>query len=128
MTIQTDTDVLINALRCHPPSVSLLDSLVDKHVVVVNLLPEMEIVQGCRNKGELITAQRFVRRFEIITPDLNEMNTARNLLSAHRLQHGLSIPDAIIAATAVVRKLPLLSHNRKHFRAIHGLEFYQPQD
>nr|MDQ2686882.1 PIN domain-containing protein [Armatimonadota bacterium] len=39
----------------------------------------------------------------------------------YRLSHGLLIPDALIAATALVHDIPLLTKNQRDFRFIAGL-------
>jgi predicted nucleic acid-binding protein len=40
----------------------------------------------------------------------------------YRLSHGLLIPDAMIAATAMTLGLPLISKNQRDFRFIGGLQ------
>ena len=52
----------------------------------------------------------------------NISETAVDLLRKYRLSHGLLIPDAIIAATALSLSLPFLSKNQKDYRFIEGLE------
>ena len=43
-----------------------------------------------------------------------------------RKKHKLKIPDAIIAATAIMNELILISDNEKDFNKIHGLDFANP--
>ena len=45
-----------------------------------------------------------------------------------RQQHRIKLPDAIIAATALVHGLPLLTRNVSDFRAIAGLAILNPHD
>ena len=45
-----------------------------------------------------------------------------DLINQYRLSHGLLIPDALIAATAVAFQLPLLTKNQRDFRFIRGLQ------
>lgn len=47
-------------------------------------------------------------------------------LEAYSLSHKLSLPDALIAATALVHNLELYTLNTKDFRSIFGLQLYQP--
>jgi predicted nucleic acid-binding protein len=42
------------------------------------------------------------------------------------LSHGLEIPDALIAATALELSLPLYTLNDRHFRMIPGLTVLRP--
>lgn len=43
-----------------------------------------------------------------------------------RQKHKIKLPDAIIAATAIVNKLKLLTHNTKDFNHIKGLTIVDP--
>lgn len=43
-----------------------------------------------------------------------------------RKKHKIKLPDAIIAATAIINKLPLVSHNTKDFIDIDGLKLLDP--
>jgi predicted nucleic acid-binding protein len=43
-----------------------------------------------------------------------------------RRTHGLKVPDAIIAASALVLNQPLLTHNLKDFKPVNGLEVLDP--
>jgi predicted nucleic acid-binding protein len=43
-----------------------------------------------------------------------------------RRKHKIKTPDSIIAATALVNKLILISHNNKDFKAIQGLDLIDP--
>lgn len=44
------------------------------------------------------------------------------LLQQYRLSHGLLIADALIAATAIETKFPLISKNQRHYRFIENLQ------
>jgi tRNA(fMet)-specific endonuclease VapC len=41
---------------------------------------------------------------------------------------GLKIADALIAATALEHRLPLMTRNRRHFERVGGLEVHDPLD
>ena len=43
-----------------------------------------------------------------------------------RKNHKIKLPDAIIAATAIINKLPLVSHNTKDFIDINGIKLLDP--
>jgi predicted nucleic acid-binding protein len=55
---------------------------------------------------------------------LNEQisDAAVDLLRQYRLSHGLAIPDALIAATAIVLNRPLISKNQRDYRFISRLQ------
>ena len=48
------------------------------------------------------------------------------LLESYALSHRLSVPDALIAATALRHNLKLYTFNLKDFRYIEGLTLYTP--
>jgi predicted nucleic acid-binding protein len=48
------------------------------------------------------------------------------LLETYALSHRLSLPDAIIAATAIRHNFSLFTLNIKDFRFIDGLSVYKP--
>lgn len=81
----------------------------------------MELIVGCRDKVELQKLKQFLDRFQ--TVKLNEAisDKAVELLQDHRLSHGLLIADSLIAATALVLSVPLVTKNQKDYRFIVGL-------
>ena len=71
----------------------------------------------------MIAVQRSLerRRTErlLITPAITERMI--DLMQRLVLSHALQLGDALIAATALEHKLPLLTANTKHFAPIDGL-------
>jgi hypothetical protein len=49
------------------------------------------------------------------------------LMETYSLSHGLAIPDALIAATALVHDVELFTQNTRDFRFIAGLRLYVPK-
>lgn len=82
----------------------------------------MELLIGCRNKTELRKTERFLRRFQTIKLNEAICNIALELLHRYRLSHGLSIPDAMIAATAMFLNISFVSKNQRHYRYIQELK------
>ena len=120
--ILVDTDVLIDVARQISEAVDCLTKLERQFVVSVSVITYMELLIGCRNKTELRNIDHFLQRFQVIR--LNEMicDVALDLLRQYRLSHGLLIPDALIAATAIAMDLPLLTKNQSDYRFINGLQ------
>lgn len=61
----------------------------------------MELVQGTRNKNELLKLKRKIKNYNIIHFNDVTSKLAKNFVEKYYLSHGLLIPDAIIAATAL---------------------------
>jgi predicted nucleic acid-binding protein len=86
--------------------------------LVVSVITQMELIVGCRNKTELQYLKKFLQDYELIAIDESVSIKATELVENYRLSHGLLIPDALIAATAITRNIPLLSKNQKDYRFI----------
>jgi predicted nucleic acid-binding protein len=81
----------------------------------------MELTVGCRNKNEFADLKKFLRRFQILPISSDVSDAAVELLNKYNLSHGLLIPDALIAATAITFNEPLATKNQRDFRYIGGL-------
>jgi len=123
--ILLDTDILIECLRGRPLAAEWLSTAAGQEFGVPGIVA-MELVAGCRNRSEQDQIQRFAGRFPVLWPEAAEFALAFDLLIAHRLISGLGIPDCLIAAMALHRKVPLYSFNLKHFAKIPGLEVREP--
>lgn len=102
-----DTDILIDVSRNNDKAINYLENLEENYQLAISLITQMELIVGCRNKQELAMLDRFLKRFQIV--QLNEFisNIAVDLLRQYRLSHGLLIPDALIASTALYLNMSL---------------------
>ena len=116
-----DSDILIDCARKDPKAISFIDLVVQENDAKVSAISHMELIVGCRNKRELSVLDRFIMRFALIhlTPAISVKAT--DLLRQYRCSHGLLIPDAIIAATALLENEPLATRNQRDFRFIENL-------
>ena len=119
-----DTDILIDVARGVEEAIEQLDRWDSEQGVAISVITYMELLVGCRNKREQRAVERFVRRFELLAIDPEISEEAIGLLVKYRLSHGLLIADALIAATAIVRGIPLVSKNQRDYRFIEGLELW----
>lgn len=116
-----DTDILIDAGRRIAPAATVIDRIERSSKPVVSAITQMELIVGCRNKVELAELNRSLLRFTIVKLTHAISDTASDLLTRYRLSHGLLIPDALIAATALAFDYPLLTKNQRDFRFIADL-------
>jgi len=86
----------------------------------------MELIVGCRNKIELSQTRRFLEPVRILPVNPNISDTAYSLIQTFTLSHGLMIPSALIATTALENGLTLLTKNTRHFQMIPKLEVVRP--
>ena len=76
--------------------------------------------------------------FSMVTPEIIEFTDSTNVINltedvanqtiSLRKKRKIKLPDAIIAATALVYNLTLISRNSKDFDGIDGLDFINPYE
>ncbi len=115
-----DTDVLIWHLRGYPQATRRLDEL---DALTLSAVSYLEVLQGMRNKAELVAVKKMLQHRAATLLPLSEAITQRaiELMESLTLSHGLQMGDALIAATAIEHQLPVLTANVKHFGAVAGL-------
>ena len=115
-----DSDVLIWLMRGNAAALAAISQEADWTLSAVSY---MELVQGCRNKAELKAVQKAFKSGagDVLPVTAGISDAACRLVEKYSLSHSVHVADALIAATAMAHKLPLLSGNGKHFAAIDGL-------
>jgi len=116
-----DTDILIDAGRSINEAVSFLQRTELTDQLLISTITQMELIVGARNKNELRVLEKFLKRFTIVKVNQSISDTAVDLVRQYRLSHGLLIPDAFIAATAIIINEPLATKNRRDYQFITGL-------
>ena len=111
-----DTDVLIWHLRGYAQATRRLDQL---NPLMLSAVSYLEVLQGMRNKAELAAVKKMLERRSAAILPLTDAITQRSisLMESLTLSHGLQMGDALIAATALEYRLPVLTGNVKHFAA-----------
>ena len=119
--VLVDTDVLIWHLRGYAQATRRLDQLGSLTLSAVSYL---EVLQGMRNNVELAAVKKMLERRSATMLPISEAITQRAiaLMESLTLSHGLQMGDALIAASALVHQLPVLTGNVKHFAAVEGLQ------
>ncbi len=113
-----DTDILIDISRGITPAINRIKQEEVNNQLCISIITKMELIVGCRNKIEQQKLNKFLNRYIIININEAISNQSGQLLEKYRLSHGLLIPDAIIAATGIILKIPLVSKNQNDYRFI----------
>ena len=118
--VLVDTDVLIWHLRGYAQATRRLDQL---DALTLSSVSYLELLQGMRNKAELVAVKKMLERRAATLLPMSEAITQRAiaLMESLTLSHGLQMGDALIAATALEHGLPVLTANVKHFAPVEGL-------
>jgi predicted nucleic acid-binding protein len=62
-----------------------------------------------------VALREFTTGFDIIAADSSICEVGGDLRATYGPSHGTDLVDAILAATSLLRQLPLVTLNRKHF-------------
>ncbi len=103
----TDTDILVDALRGFADGIAFLANQHATSGVRISIVSAMELVAGCRNATELALLQQFLQHIILLPVSTSISQRAYQLMESYFLSHGLLIPDALIAATAMEHDLVL---------------------
>ena len=99
-----------------------------KQKVFLNSIVYMELIQGSRDKIELGRINKFLKDFKILPITQKISKKSMELMKTYAISHGLLIPDALIAATAIIKNLPLWTFNRRDFQFIDHLILFESDD
>jgi len=121
--IVLDTNILIEILKGNRKVIEDLEGLNAQYYI--SAITVMELYYGAFDKKELKKLQNFVALFSLL--ELNETISKMSveLIFNYAKNHNLSIPDSLIAASALERSYKLFTLNIKDFRYIDGLELFQ---
>lgn len=116
-----DTDVLIDVSKGSTSAVNFLAGLTG--TIPISRISATELIVGARDKRDQLAIEDFISHYRIRELRGSTGIKGYNLLIDYTLSHGLTIMDALIAATAIEHDLTLVSKNERHFQHIQSLEF-----
>jgi predicted nucleic acid-binding protein len=123
--ILCDTNIFISWFTGDDKTITSLQAIGLENILIPSVTT-MELIQGIRNKHELVQFQKKLKNYNIIHFNETTSQIAVELMEAFKLSKGLLIPDAIIAATALSYDLQLFTYNLKDFNFIPNLRLYRP--
>jgi predicted nucleic acid-binding protein len=121
-----DTNIFISAFNGRVDTIDQL-SKIGLSDIVLSSITVMELFQGMGNKSELAQMKKKIKFYDVVQIDEAISQKAIEIIETYKLSHGLQIPDAIIAATAIVHQIPLYTYNTRDFDFLPGIIFYQPK-
>lgn len=123
-----DTDVLIeffdeNKTR-HAETAKAIEKIGIGNILI-SAITKMELIKGVRDKEHSGWVSKRLKGLDtiLLSPEITRKTI--ELLNTYHLSHGLAIPDALIAATAIETKLTLFSYNVRDFKFIKGLNLFR---
>jgi predicted nucleic acid-binding protein len=120
--ILCDTNIIIEILKGNKRTINIIESIGLENIAISSVTV-MELYFGALNKRELNKIKKHLQALNIVHFDTDISESAIKLIERFSKSHGLQIPDAIIAATAMTSKIKLFTFNLKDFKYIDGLKF-----
>ncbi|WP_394261560.1 type II toxin-antitoxin system VapC family toxin [Moraxella boevrei] len=111
-----DTDVMIELTRGNNQAIQLLNTYQKQHQLCVSSINRYELLIGSRNKSELKDLLELLTFFNTLSLNNEIAQMAEKLIIDYNLSHNLQLADALIASTALVNDVGLLSRNKKDFQ------------
>jgi predicted nucleic acid-binding protein len=111
-----DTDVLIDYLRGQPQAVEFLESQTE--VLLISTMTIAELYAGVRDGKEMEMLNALIRAFQVVPIDESISTKGGLYRRDYGKSHGMGLADAIIAATAELNQVTLVTLNQKHFPMI----------
>ena len=118
-----DTNIIIEFLKETESVVDCLD-IIGKDSIYISSVTAGELYFGALNKSELNTIRKKINSLVHIPITEPISDIFEDLMVEYSLSHKLSIPDAIIAATALYFDIELFTYNIKDFRFIKDIRLY----
>jgi tRNA(fMet)-specific endonuclease VapC len=122
--ILCDTNILIEFYKNNASIVQELGHI-GQDQLAISAITQAELYFGALNRAELAKIKQHLSLLHLFPIDVSISNTFLQLMETYSLSHQLSLPDALIAATALVHDLRLYTLNVKDFQFIAGLELHQ---
>jgi hypothetical protein len=123
-TYLLDTGLVLRHLRGQRRTVQLLRSLGKESRLAIASVTRLEVHAGMQPEERYAT-QKLLARLATLDLDREIADRAGDLIAAgKRAGQSLSVPDAIIAATAIGHRLALVTLNQGDFRHIAGLSLF----
>jgi predicted nucleic acid-binding protein len=122
--ILVDTNILIEIYRDNQSIIEKVRSIGQENIAV-SVITSAELMYGARNKNELQTILKDLKKISVLNLDTEISIKFGQLIEKYALSHKLSLPDALIAATAICRNLPLYTLNTKDFKYIKEVKLFE---
>ncbi len=123
--ILCDTNILIEFYKNNARIVEALRQ-VGVGEIAISVITQAELYFGALNGAELRQIKNHLSLLHIYPLDIPISQRFLVLMESYSLSHKMNIPDALIAAIALVHNIELYTLNTRDFHYIPDLKLYQP--
>lgn len=121
--ILCDTNIFIEIYRGNNSIIDILKTIGQQNIAVSDVTCA-ELLYGARNKNELQIIRKDLNKLTILPIQTDISALSVELVEKFSLSHNLSLPDALIAATALIHDIELYTLNTKDFRFLKNIKLY----
>lgn len=121
--ILCDTNILIEFYKGNPAIVQTLRTIGPANIAV-SVITKAELFYGARDKQELSKIERHLGQCHCYGLNSAISTLFIDLMRRYSLSHKVSVPDMLIAATAISHDLTLYTLNTKDFKFIPDLNLH----
>ena len=121
--ILCDTNILIEIYKGNNPIIETLKNIGQENIAISDVTCA-ELLFGARNKKELQIIRKDINKLIVLPINIEISNNSVLLVEKYSMSHKLSLPDAIIAATAIHFNIELFTLNLKDFKYIKDLQLF----
>lgn len=121
--ILCDTNIFIEIYRDNLDIIQTVKAI-GQHKIAVSDVTCAELLYGARNKKELQTIRKDLNKITVLPIETSISTLAVELVEKYALSHNLSLPDALIASTAIIHNIELYTLNFKDFRFLDKVKLF----
>ncbi|MBL7702087.1 MAG: type II toxin-antitoxin system VapC family toxin [Ferruginibacter sp.] len=121
--ILVDTDILIKVFRGDAEKKKILDD--NKGSLSISIITYLELLSGLKSRRRIIDLNKQMKAYNII--HLSEKISIKSLAlyQKYLILNNISLPDALIASTAIINGMVLMTDNQKDFKFIKELSLFK---
>ena len=121
--ILCDTNILIEIYKDNFKLIENIKQIGQENIAISDVTCA-ELLYGARNKKELQAIRNDLNKLSVLPIQSSISGLAVELIEKHSLAHKLSLPDALIASTAIHHNIELYTLNLKDFKFIEGIKLF----
>jgi len=118
--ILIDTNIVIEYLKDN----TYLDNYTIENLYL-NDIVLMELYQGARSKNDLAFIKDKISIFKILKIEHSILSLSTKIIEKYNLSHNMKIMDALIASTAMIYNIELMTRNTKDFKYLKQLKLVE---
>ncbi|MCS4435058.1 type II toxin-antitoxin system VapC family toxin [Aquiflexum gelatinilyticum] len=122
--ILCDTNILIELLKNNSLIIDKLKSIGEDRISV-SMVTAGELIFGALNKSEMVKINKLIELTHVLPVNETISSISLDLLKKYTLSHHLSLPDSLLAATAIFYEIQLFTLNIKDFKYIDGVTLWE---